>query len=127
MGFGIPAAIGAAIARPEGRVVAVCGDGGAQMTAEELIVAAELRLPVVFVVISNGCLGMVRQMQEMFFGGNTFGVALRSPDFCKLAAAHGLKAWRVTDPARLETALRRALRAKEPVLVDVAVDPAANV
>ena len=125
MGFGIPAAIGAAIARPDAKVVAFVGDGGAQMTAEELAVAAELRLPVVFVVFSNGTLGLVRQMQTTGFGARYFATDLRSPDFVKLAIAYGIKGVRVDDPAKLDAAVRRAVRAKEPVLVDVVTDPEA--
>ena len=125
MGFGIPAAIGAAIARPDGKVVAFVGDGGAQMTAEELIVAAELGLPVVFVVFANGTLGLVRQMQKDGFGSRYFATDLRSPDFVKLAAAYGVKGVRVDDPARLDAAVARAVRAKGPVLLEVRTDPEA--
>jgi len=127
MGFGIPAAIGAAIARPECRVIAVVGDGGAQMTSEELIVAAEERLPVAFVVINNRCLGMVRQMQDEQFGGRHAATALRSPDFVKLAAAYGLRGVRVTEPSKLEGVLKRALSSRGPVLVEVVVDERALV
>ena len=125
MGFGIPAAIGAAIARPDGKVVAFVGDGGAQMTAEELIVAAELNLPVVFVVFANGTLGLVRQMQKTGFGSRYFATDLSSPDFVKLAAAYGVKGVRVDDPARLDAAVARAVRAKGPVLLEVKTDPEA--
>ncbi len=126
MGFGIPAAIGAAIARPDMKVVAFVGDGGAQMTAEELAVAAELRLPVAFVLFANGTLGLVRQMQKDGFGARYFATDLRSPDFVKLAAAYGVKGVRVADASRLETAVARAVRAKEPVLVEVMIDPEAR-
>ena len=67
MGFGIPAAIGAAFARPDHKTVAICGDGGAQMTFEEVVCAVEHKLPVTFIIINNGCLGMVRQWQELFY------------------------------------------------------------
>ncbi len=127
MGFAIPAAIGAAIARPDRKVVAVMGDGGAQMTAEELIVAAEERLPIAFIVLNNRSLGLVRQMQETEFGGRLFATRLVSPDFVLLARAHGLRGVRVDDPARLDAAIARAVRARGPVLVEVLVDPAANV
>ena len=125
MGFGIPAAIGAAIARPDARVVAFVGDGGAQMTAEELAVAAELNLPVTFIVFSNGTLGLVRQMQKTGFGARYFATDLRSPDFVKLAAAYGIKGVRVDDPGRLDAVVSRAVHAKGPVLVDVRTDPEA--
>ena len=106
MGFAIPAAIGAAIAKPDHKVVAVVGDGGAQMTFEELIVAVGLKLPIAFVVVNNGALGMV----------NT---PIASPDFVKLAQAYGAKGVRVTDPRKLDAAMARAVRAKGPVLVEV--------
>ena len=108
MGFAIPAAIGAAIARPGEKVVAVVGDGGAQMTFEELIVAVELKLPVAFVVVNNGALGMV-------------DTPISSPDFVKLARAYGVKGVRVAAGPRLDAAIARAVRARGPVLVEVKV------
>jgi len=127
MGFAIPAAIGAALAKPECKVVAVIGDGGAQMTAEELIVAAEAKLPVLFVIVNNRRLGMVRQMQDEEFGGRHSATTISSPDFVKLAAAYGLRGVRVSDPRKLDAAIAKAVRAKGPVLVEVLVDPEANV
>jgi len=127
MGFAIPAAIGAAIARRGEKVVAVMGDGGAQMTAEELLVAAEERLPITFVVVNNRRLGMVRQMQEEDFGRRYFATTVSSPDFVKLAEAYGLKGLRVTDPKKLDAAIAKAVRAKGPMLVEVVVEPEANV
>ena len=106
MGFAIPAAIGAAIARPDEKVVAVVGDGGAQMTFEELIVAVELKLSITFVIVNNGALGMVR-------------TPIASPDFVKLAAAYGVKGVRVDGASRVEAAIVRAVRAKGPTLVEV--------
>ena len=108
MGFAIPAAIGAAIAKPDHKVVAVVGDGGAQMTGEELIVAVEERLPITFVVVNNRSLGMVK-------------TPISSPDFVKLAQAHGVRGLRVSDPKRLDAAIAKAVRAKGPVLVEVMV------
>ena len=121
MGFGIPAAIGAAIARPDRRVVAFLGDGGAQMTAEELIVAAEMNLRVTFVVFANRSLGLVRQLQKESYGARYFATDLRSPDFLKLAQAYGIKGVRVAESKALEPALRRALRTKGPALVEVTI------
>jgi len=145
MGFGIPAAIGAAFGRPDRKVVAVCGDGGAQMTFEELVVAVEHKLPVTFVVINNSCLGMVRQWQELFYGKRYAGSILSVrgrlanerleqdleydylPDFVKLAHAHGADAVRVIDPAKLDGAIRKAVKSGKPTLVEVIVEPRANV
>ena len=108
MGFAIPAAIGAAIAKPDHKVVAVVGDGGAQMTSEELIVAAQEKLPITFVIMNNRALGMV----------NT---PITSPDFVKLAQAHGMRGLRVSDPKKLDAAIAKAVRAKGPFLVEVEV------
>ena len=133
MGFGIPAAIGASIARPRHKVVAIVGDGGAQMTFQELVVAVERRLDVLFVVVNNGCLGMVRQIQEFSHGGNYAGTLLSGkgarylPDFVALAKAYGIRASRVTDPARLDAEIARAVRRHGPSLVEVVVEPRANV
>ena len=145
MGFGIPAAIGAAFARPEASVVAVCGDGGAQMTFEEVVVAVEHKLPVTFVVINNECLGMVRQWQELFYSKRYAGSILSPkgrcknerleddldygylPDFTKLAEAHGAKAYRVIDPAKLEATIKKAVASRKTSLVEVIVEPRANV
>jgi acetolactate synthase I/II/III large subunit len=121
MGFGIPAAIGAAIARPSERVVAFVGDGGAQMTFEELIVAAELNLDVTFVVFVNRALGLVRQMQKEHYGAKFFATDLRVPDFVRLAEACGVKAVRVADERALDAAVRRVRRAKGPLLLEVAI------
>ena len=133
MGFALPAAIGAAVARPDCRVVAVAGDGGAQMTIEELAVAVAEKLPIVLVVIDNGGLGMVRQMQDESFGGRHCAVEFPKsrgagcPDFVKLAHAYGASGVRVSDPSRLDAAIARAVRSKRTTLVDVVVDPEANV
>ena len=145
MGFGIPAAIGAALGKPDHKVVAVCGDGGAQMTFEEVVVAVEHKLPVTFVVINNACLGMVRQWQELFYGKNYADSILSVkgrcknerldqdlgydylPNLVKLAEAHGAEAYRVIDPAKLEPTIRKAVRSNKTTFVEVIVDPRANV
>ena len=145
MGFGIPAAIGAAFARPDHKTVAVCGDGGAQMTFEEVVVAVEHKLPVTFVVINNGCLGMVRQWQELFYKKNYSGSILTVkdrpknenlegdlkydylPDIVKLAEAHGAKAYRVIDPDKLDSVIAKAVKSDATTLVEVIVEPRANV
>ena len=119
MGFGIPAAIGAAIARPGHPVVALVGDGGAQMTGEELIVAVEHGLDVTFVVLVNRSLGLVRRMQDEEFGGRRFATDLVSPDFVRLARAYGLRGVRVEGIGNLPAALAKSLKSKGPTLVEV--------
>jgi len=127
MGFGIPAAIGASIARPDHKVVAVVGDGGAQMTAEELAVAAELKLPVAFIVINNRTLGLVRQMQTEELGSRYFATDLTGPDFVRLARAYGIRGSRVTKAVDLPRVISQAVRSRGPVLVEVVVPKTAEV
>jgi acetolactate synthase-1/2/3 large subunit len=145
MGFGIPAAIGAALARADHKTVAVCGDGGAQMTFEEVVVAVEHKLPITFVVLNNSCLGMVRQWQELFYSKRYSGSILSVkgrlanerleqdleydylPDLKKLAEAHGAEAYRVIDPAKLDTVIKKAVASKKTTFVEVIVEPRANV
>lgn len=127
MGFAVPAAIGAALARDGEKVISFVGDGGAQMTFEEIIVAAERSLPVVFVVFENRTLGLVRQMQLSRPGAGAFATEMRCPDFVRLASAYGVKAYRASDEKSLEKALSLAVRARGPVLVEVMVDAEADV
>ncbi|MBC7172492.1 MAG: biosynthetic-type acetolactate synthase large subunit, partial [Polyangiaceae bacterium] len=96
MGFALPAAIGAKFGVPEQEVWVIAGDGGFQMTACELSTAAQEGIKVNIAIVNNGYLGMVRQWQEFFFGGRYVATPMRSPDFVKLAEAHGLKGIRVT-------------------------------
>ena len=90
MGFGLPAAIGAKMAWPDAEVWAIVGDGGFQMTQAELSTAAQEGVKVNVAVINNGYLGMVRQWQEFFYERRYAATPLRSPDFVKIAEAHGL-------------------------------------
>ena len=127
MGFAIPAAVGAAVARPDRKVVAVMGDGGAQMTTEELMVAVQERLPITFVVVNNRRLGMVRQGHREQLGGEAFATTITSPDFVRLAQAYGLRALRVSKPGLLAEKLKWALGGRKPTLIEVQVDPDAEV
>ena len=90
------------------------------------MVASELKLPVAFIVFSNGSLGLVRQMQRHLCGGNYFATDLRSPDFVKLAAAYGIRGVRVTDGSKLDAAIARAVKSKSPMLVEVVVEKEAE-
>jgi acetolactate synthase I/II/III large subunit len=110
MGFGFPAAIGAQFAQPEKTVVAVCGDGGFQMTLFELATAAIHKLPIKILILNNSYLGMVRQWQELFFDNRESGVdLLGNPDFVKLGEAYGIKGWHIRRPADVERILQQAL------------------
>ncbi len=128
MGFGVPAAIGAQLARPDQLVVAVVGDGGFQMTNQELIVAVQYELPVKILIMNNGYLGMVRQWQEMFYDRTYSEVDLSvSPDFVKLAEAYGALGLRATRPEELEAVLNIGLSHKGVAVIDVVVSKEENV
>jgi acetolactate synthase-1/2/3 large subunit len=122
MGFGLPAAIGAKMARPEAEVWAIVGDGGFQMTQAELSTAAQEGVKVNVAVINNGYLGMVRQWQEFFYERRYAATPLRSPDFVKLAEAHGLTGLRVDRRADVETVVTRAREDAGTVLIDFRVE-----
>lgn len=129
MGFGLPAAIGAAIARPDRDVVVVTGDGSIQMCIQELGTIAAEGLPVKVVLLNNGYLGMVRQWQEMFYKGRYKEVDLRPgmPDFVKLAEAYGIKGMRVNTLGELEAAMAEAKAHPGPVFMDVRCEAEENV
>jgi acetolactate synthase-1/2/3 large subunit len=122
MGFGLPAAIGAKIARPDAEVWAIVGDGGFQMTQAELATLAQERLKIVIAIINNGCLGMVRQWQQFFYGNRYSATPLSGPDFVKIAEAHGLCGIRVEARADVEKAVSDAQNAPGTVLLDFRVE-----
>jgi acetolactate synthase-1/2/3 large subunit len=122
MGFALPAAIGARFARPEDEIWVIAGDGGFQMTACELSTAAQEGLKLNVAIINNGYLGMVRQWQEMFYDGRYSATPLRSPDFVKLAEAHGLVGLRVTKREEIADAVARARREPGTVVIDFRVE-----
>jgi acetolactate synthase-1/2/3 large subunit len=127
MGFGFPAAMGAQFARPDALVVAIVGDGGFQMTMQDLITAVEWKLPLKIYVVNNGSLGMVRQWQELFYNQRYCAVQLRNPDFARIAEAFGAVGIRVERSEELEPALQRSLEVPDrPVVVDLLVDPEEN-
>ncbi len=129
MGFGLPAAIGAQIARPDKRVYTIVGDGSFQMTLCELATAAVRKLPVKILVINNNYLGMVRQWQHLFYENRLTGVDLDgNPDFIKLAAAYGIKGLRVKRSSDVRKVLRTALDWNEgPFLIEAVVEQHDNV
>ncbi len=122
MGFGLPAAIGAKLARPDAEVWAIVGDGGFQMTQAELSTAAQEGVKVNIAVINNGFLGMVRQWQEFFYERRYAATPLRSPDFVKLAEAHGLLGLRAEKRAEVADVVSRARDAEGTVLIDFRVE-----
>jgi acetolactate synthase-1/2/3 large subunit len=122
MGFGLPAAIGAKIARPDAEVWAIVGDGGFQMTQAELTTAAQEGVKVNVAIINNGYLGMVRQWQEFFYERRYAATPLKNPDFVKIAEAHGLTGLRVEKRPDVCTAVQRARAAEGTVLIDFRVE-----
>ncbi len=122
MGFALPAAIGAKFGVPKEEVWVIAGDGGFQMTAAELSTAAQEGIKVNVAIINNGYLGMVRQWQEFFFGGRYVATPMKSPDFVKLAEAHGLRGIRVTQRSQVEEAVRTAQREPGTVVVEFKVE-----
>lgn len=128
MGYGFPAAIGAQFGKPKELVVAICGDGGFQMTLCELATAAINKLPVKVIIINNRYLGMVRQWQELFFGNRLSGVDLEgNPDFVKLAESYGIKGIRITKVEEVHRKLMEAIKHKGPVVIDAEVIKEGNV
>lgn len=146
MGFGLPAAIGAQLGNPDKRVVCIAGDGGVQMTIQELATAVQLELPITLVIINNGFLGMVRQMQQFFHDKNYYGTCLRkrkscegkcnfdgsnipeccppyTPDFIRLAESYGAYGIRVTDEDKLSDAFEEAKKNTDaPTIIEILID-----
>lgn len=129
MGFGLPSAIGAQLARPGELVIAVVGDGGFQMTMSELATARVLKLPIKILIVNNRYLGMVRQWQNLFYEDRLSGVDLEgSPDFVKLAEAYGMKGFRIRRSADVRRVLQAALEYDEgPCIIDAEVEKHDNV
>lgn len=128
MGYGIPAAVGAKIGQPDKEVVLFVGDGGFQMTNQELAILNQYNLPIKVVLLNNQSLGMVRQWQESFFEGrrseSTFD---EQPDFVQLAQAYRIKGVRLTDPATFEEELTEAFHYQGPMVIEVLVSPTEHV
>ncbi|KXH84177.1 acetolactate synthase catalytic subunit [Sporosarcina sp. HYO08] len=128
MGFGFPAAIGAQIAKPDKTVIAVVGDAGFQMTAQELSLLQEMHIPVKVVILNNEALGMVRQWQETFYEERySQSLIPVQPDFVKLAEAYDIKGYRIKTFEEAETIFEEALLSDEPVLIDCRVKRQENV
>src|SRR5699024_2870298 len=122
MGFGFPAAIGAQLAAPDDLVIAIVGDGGFQMTLQELSILQERRLPVKVVIVNNEALGMVRQWQEEFYSERySESIFNIQPDFVKLAEAYQIKGVRFDTKDEFDQQLPELLASDEPVLIDARV------
>lgn len=127
MGFGLPAAMGAQVGRPDDLVVCISGDGSLQMNIQELATLAENEIPVKIFLMNNGYLGMVRQWQELFWDGRYSHVDTGNfPDWMKLADAYGIKGIQSTDKSKLVGDFKEAIEHDGPVLVDVRVTKEEN-
>ena len=128
MGFGLPAAIGAQVANPNKKVLAIVGDGGFQMTFQELMMLKEYNLPVKIFIINNSYLGMVRQWQELFNDRRYSSVDLSyNPDFIKIGEAYGIKSIQLKTKKDLKKHLKKILESDEAVLVECIVEKEENV
>jgi len=127
MGFALPAAIGAQMGHPDQMVWATVGDGGLQMTIQELATVVQERLPLKIAVLNNGYLGMVRQWQQLFFEGRYSGTPLLGPDFAKVADAYGISGLTVTEKDQVVPAIEQAVEIAGPVLIDFHIVQEENV
>lgn len=128
MGFGLPSAIGAQVARPDKKVLAVVGDGGFQMTFHELMMAKQYNLPLKILILNNSFLGMVRQWQEMFNEKRYSFVDLSlNPDFSKIAEAYGIRSATIRTKEEMKENLEELLNLDEPVIINCIVEKEANV
>lgn len=127
MGFCLPAAIGAKIGRPDRQVIAIIGDGGFQMTMQELGVIMQYKIPVKIIILNNNFLGMVRQWQQLFFDNRYSSVDMENPDFIKLAEAFSIKAQKVEKREDLSSALDAMLESPEAYFLEICVEKETNV
>jgi acetolactate synthase-1/2/3 large subunit len=127
MGFALPAAMGAKVARPNQQVVAVIGDGGYQMTIQELGTIMQYEIGVKILVLNNNFLGMVRQWQQLFHGKRYSFTEMQNPDFVKIAEAYKIKANKVTERGELKKALKDMLESSSSYFLEVVVSKEGNV
>ena len=117
MGYSMPAGMGAALGRPDKETWAIAGDGGFQMTLQELATLAQDRIPVKIALMDNKKLGMIRQWQEIIYAGNYHSASLFGPDYAKLCEAYGIPAFKATSPEQVDDAIRAAQACDGPALV----------
>ena len=127
MGFGVPAAMGVAFTHPDRPVVSISGDGGFQMTIQELGTIAQYNLPVKMILLNNQYLGMVRQWQQLFFNGRYASTGLTNPNFSKIAEGFGVPARKITDRKDLDQAMDELLSSEGPGLLEIEVQKEGNI
>jgi acetolactate synthase I/II/III large subunit len=127
MGFGLPASIGAKIGKPDKQVVAFLGDGGFQMTIQELGTILQYKIPVKIIILNNSFLGMVRQWQDMFFKKRYASTELVNPDFVAIAKGYNIPGEKVTERGELKRSLSKMLDAEGPYLLEIVIEKEGNV
>ena len=127
MGFALPAALGVKLAHPEKEVVAFIGDGGFQMTIQELGCLSQWDVRAKIVILDNEFLGMVRQWQQLFFEKRYSSVELKNPNFCMIAEGFGIKAKKITKTSELKGAIAEMLAYEGPFLLHVMVEKEENI
>ena len=123
LGYSLSASIGVQIGRPKNKVVAVMGDGSFGFTVGELETAKRLKLPIIFIVISNSVYGWIKAGQKSSFNKRYYSVDFSRTDHAKVAAAYGLKTWTVTKAKDLKEVIKKAMKQKEPCLIDILSQP----
>ena len=123
MGFELPGAMGAKVGQPGETVWCIAGDGGFQMTIQELATIVQENIAVKIAIINNGFLGMVRQWQQLFYEKRYVHTPLTGPDFVKIAEAYGVPAMRVSDKKLVVSAIEKAMDHKGPFLLDLLLNP----
>lgn len=127
MGFGLPASFGAKVGRPDKEVICICGDGGFQMTLQELGMLSQYNVGVKVIILDNEYLGMVRQWQQLFFDRRYSSVALQNPDFIKISEGFGVPGVKITEPADLKPGLEKLLATDGPYLLHIMVEKEENI
>jgi acetolactate synthase-1/2/3 large subunit len=127
MGYGLPAAMGAAVGLPEKETWAIVGDGGLQMTSQEMMTLVQDGIPVKIALLNNHKLGMIRQWQELVYAGNYHSSNLLGPDWCKLSEAYGIPGFQATTPAEVDEAIAAARAVNGPALIEFVIAAEQNV
>lgn len=127
MGFGLPAGVGAKVGRPDTQVITFLGDGGFQMTMQELGTILQYKIPLKIIVLNNSFLGMVRQWQDMFFEKRYASTELVNPDFVAIAGAYGIPARKISERKDLRSGLEEMLDSRGPFFLEITVEKEGNV
>jgi len=127
MGFALPAAIGAKLGQPNREVIAIIGDGGFQMTIQELGTILQTKVPIKIVVLNNSFLGMVRQWQELFFDKRYASTVMVNPNFVKIVQGYNIQAHRVSQRKDLKEAINKMIASKESYFLEVEIEKEGNI